>query len=262
MTAPAAAPAIVRCGRVASTQAVVFALAADGAPDRTVVVADSQSAGRGRRGRAWHDEPGASLLVSILLRPQLPVSRLPALSLTAGVAVAEALMHAAGLPARLKWPNDVLVNGRKLAGILLEARFSGEIGRAGATSSSNSPPTFPPDHAPPAPTIALGIGVNVAQRAFPPELAGRATSVRLAGGAVDREALLTGLLDALDRWRGRLEREGFAPVRERWRALADTLGRTVTVEGVTGVAVDVDDDGALLLEVDGHRRRVVGGELG
>lgn len=243
MTAPAAAPAIVRCGRVDSTQAVVFALAADGAPDRTVVVADSQSAGRGRRGRRWHDEPGASLLVSILLRPQLPAAQLPTLSLTAGVAVAEALIHAAGLPARLKWPNDVLVNGRKLAGILLETRFGGESRL-------------------PAATVALGIGVNVAQRAFPPELADRATSVRLAGGAADRDALLAALLDAVDRWRGRLEREGFAPVRERWRALADTLGRTVTVEGVTGVAVDVDDDGALLLEVDGHRRRVVAGELG
>src|SRR5262245_50939732 len=115
MTAAAAAPAILRYGRVDSTQAIVFAMAAEGAADRTVVVAESQAAGRGRRGRTWRDEPGASLLVSILLRPQLTPAQLPTLSLTAGVALAEALATAAGLQVRLKWPNDVLVGGRKLA---------------------------------------------------------------------------------------------------------------------------------------------------
>ena len=236
MTAAAAAPAILRYGRVDSTQAIVFAMAAEGAADRTVVVAESQTAGRGRRGRTWQDEPGASLLVSILLRPKLTPAQLPTLSLTAGVALAEALATAAGLQARLKWPNDILVGGRKLAGILLESRGL-------------------------APVVALGIGVNITQGEFPCELAERATSVRLAGGACDRETLLAALLEALDRWRGRLEREGFAPVRERWRTLAETLGRTVTVDGVTGVAVDVDEDGALLLETDGRRQRVVAGEV-
>jgi BirA family transcriptional regulator, biotin operon repressor / biotin---[acetyl-CoA-carboxylase] ligase len=236
MTAAAGAPAIVRRGRVDSTQAIVFELAAEGAADRTVVVADSQAAGRGRRGRVWRDEPGASLLASILLRPRLTPAQLPTLSLTAGIAVVEALARAAGLEARLKWPNDVLVNGRKLAGILLESRGL-------------------------APVVALGIGVNITQTAFPPELAERATSIHLAGGACDRDTLLTALLEALDVWRERLEREGFAGVRERWRALAHTLGRTVTVDGVTGVAVDVDEDGALLLEVEGRRQRVVAGEV-
>ena len=236
MTAAAAAPAIVRYGRVESTQTIVFQLASEGAADRTVVVADSQAAGRGRRGRTWQDEPGASLLVSILLRPQLTPAQLPTLSLTAGVALAEALGTAAAVEPRLKWPNDVLVGGRKLAGILLESRGL-------------------------APVVALGIGVNLTQREFPGELAERATSVHLSGGACDRDSLLTALLQALDRWRARLEGEGFAPVRERWRALADTLGRPVTVDGVSGVAVDVDDDGALLLESGGERRRVVAGEV-
>ncbi len=160
MTLPADARLIVRCGRVESTQPIAFALAGDGAPDRTVVVADSQAAGRGRRGRVWQDEPGASLLVSILLRPRLSPARLPTLSLTAGVALAEALAGTAALAAKLKWPNDVLVEGRKLAGILLESRME--------TAT--------------APVVALGIGVNLTQRAFPLELAERATSVRLAGG--------------------------------------------------------------------------------
>ncbi|HEY2994282.1 MAG TPA: biotin--[acetyl-CoA-carboxylase] ligase [Methylomirabilota bacterium] len=242
--ASAAAPLIVRRGRVDSTQAIVFALAAEGAADRTVVVADSQAAGRGRRGRVWHDEPGESLLCSILLRPRLTPAQLPTLSLTAGVAVAEALARAAGLAPRLKWPNDVLVDDRKIAGILLESRPA---------------PASPAATAASAPIIALGIGINIAQRSFPPELAMRATSVRLAGGDVDRDTLLTALLDALDVWRARLEREGFAPVRERWRALADTLGRRVSVDGVTGTAVDVDGDGALLIDDGVAWRRVLGG---
>ena len=247
MTAPAAARTIVRCGRVESTQPIAFAIAADGAPDRSVVIADSQAAGRGRRGRPWHDEPGASLLVSIVLRPRLAPARLPTLSLTAGVALAEALEHAAGLAVRLKWPNDVLVGGRKLAGILLESRMVPAAGTASETPA----------------VVALGIGVNLTQRAFPLELADRATSVRLAGGReVDRDTLLTEVLVRLDHWRGRLETEGFEPVRERWRALADTLGRPVSVDGVAGVAVDLDDDGALLVADDhGFRRRVVAGDV-
>jgi BirA family biotin operon repressor/biotin-[acetyl-CoA-carboxylase] ligase len=240
MKAPAAAPPIVRLGRVDSTQTVAFALAADGAPDGTVVVADSQAAGRGRRGRAWLDEPGASLLASIVLRPRLEPARLPGLSLAAAVAVAEALTRTAGVSPRLKWPNDVLVNGRKLAGILLETRLSGER-----------------------PTTILGVGVNLSQRVFPAEIGQRATSVWLASGRlVDRDSLLAALLDALGDWRRRLERQGFAPVRARWRALADTLGRAVTVDGVSGVAVDVDADGALVVvDGDGRRRRVVAGEV-
>jgi BirA family biotin operon repressor/biotin-[acetyl-CoA-carboxylase] ligase len=238
MTAPVAAPALVRLGRVESTQAVAFTLAADGAPDRTVVVAEAQTAGRGRRGRTWHDEPGASLLASIILRPRLLPARLPMLSLTAGIAVAEALQRVTGVTPRLKWPNDVLVGGRKLAGILLESRLSA------------------------APLVVLGVGVNLTQRTFPPALAERATSVRLATGRlIEPDALLGPLLEALDVWRARLETEGGAPICERWRALADTLGRRVSIDGVSGVAVDVDEDGALIVLDGDERRRVVAGEV-
>jgi BirA family transcriptional regulator, biotin operon repressor / biotin---[acetyl-CoA-carboxylase] ligase len=243
MTVPVAAPALVRLRRVESTQTVAFTLAADGASDRTVVIAEAQSAGRGRRGRTWHDEPGASLLTSIILRPRLTPARLPMLSLTAGIAVAEALERVTGLSPRLKWPNDVLVDGRKLAGILLESRLG--------TSSLGA-----------APLVVLGIGVNLAQRAFPAELADRATSVFLASGRrVEPDALLGPLLETLDAWRARLETEGGAPIRERWRRLADTLGRRVAIDGVVGIAADVDEDGALIV-VDGPaRHRVVAGEV-
>jgi BirA family biotin operon repressor/biotin-[acetyl-CoA-carboxylase] ligase len=244
MSRLAVPPAIVRLGRVDSTQTVAFALAADGAADGTVVVADSQAAGRGRHGRAWVDEPGASLLVSIVLRPRLEPARLPGLSLAAGVAVAEALTRAASLTPRLKWPNDVLVGDRKIAGILLESRLMGaESGQV---------------------TAVLGVGVNLAQRMFPTDLARRATSIWLVSGRlVDRDALLAALLDALADWRRRLEYRGFAPVRTRWRELSDTLGRTVTVDAVSGVAVDIDADGALIVnDADGRRHRIVAGDVG
>lgn len=232
------APTVVRVGRVESTQALAFALAADGAADGTAVLADSQSAGRGRRGRAWLDEPGASLLVSVVLRPRLEPVGLPLLSLAAAVAVAEALAQVAGVAARLKWPNDVLVGGRKIAGILLESRLG------------------------PPPTVVVGIGVNLTQRTFPPSLRAGATSVALeTDRPVARETLLDALLEALDRWRRSLERGRTAALLERWRALADTLGRTVSIDGAHGVAVDVDADGALLLADGDRRHRVVAGEI-
>jgi BirA family biotin operon repressor/biotin-[acetyl-CoA-carboxylase] ligase len=252
MTPVAVVPPLVRLGRVESTQTVAFALAAAGAPDGTAVVADSQAAGRGRRGRAWLDEPGASLLASIVLRPRLDPGRLPGLSLAAGVALAEALTRTAGVQARLKWPNDLLVGGRKIAGILLESRL--EAG----------PPVFRSRAGLARPvTTVLGVGVNLSQRLFPAELAGRATSIWLATGRlVDRDSLLVALLEALGDWRRRLERTGFTPVRERWRALADTLGRTVSIDGVTGRAVDVDATGALMVDdAEGRRRLVHAGDV-
>jgi BirA family biotin operon repressor/biotin-[acetyl-CoA-carboxylase] ligase len=239
MTGGAAAFRIVRLDRVESTQAVAFGLAADGAADRTAVVADSQAVGRGRRGRVWLDEPGASLLLSVVLRPRLELARLPLLSLAAAVAVAETLVEVAGLAPRLKWPNDVLVGGRKIAGILLESRLG------------------------PAPLVVLGIGLNIAQRTFSPALAGRATSVALeTTRSVDRERLLGVLLEALDRRRADLERGALVEVLQRWRVLSDTLGRTVTIDDVRGVATDIDDVGALVVaDGDGRRRLVFAGEV-
>jgi BirA family biotin operon repressor/biotin-[acetyl-CoA-carboxylase] ligase len=236
MTPPAASASRVvhHVATVDSTQEAVFALASAGAPDGAAVVADTQTAGRGRRGRRWHDEAGTSLLVSVLLRPGLPPSLRPLLSYAASLAVVGTL-GTLGLEARVKWPNDVLVAGRKVAGILLEAREG---------------------------VVVVGVGLNVNQQRFPPELAARATSVALqTGRAADRGVLLATLLDELDRWRARLEQEGFAPVRERWCAVSDTLGRGVRVDDVAGVAVDLDAAGALVVDAAGGRRCVVAGEL-
>ena len=222
---------------VTSTQAVAFDLAEQGAADGTVVVARSQTAGRGRRGRRWEDEPGASLLVSLVVRSRLPMARWPLLSYAAALAVADMLGEVAGLPVRLKWPNDVLVGGRKIAGILLESRTT-------------------------LAAVMVGVGVNLNQCRFPPALALRATSVALeTERAVDGDTALAVLLRAFDAWRGRLEREGFGPLRERWLALSDTIGRRISVDGVHGEAVDLDGDGALLVRDDGGLRRLLAGEI-
>ncbi|HEV8585070.1 MAG TPA: biotin--[acetyl-CoA-carboxylase] ligase [Methylomirabilota bacterium] len=232
---------IVHLPRVDSTQAIAFDLAAQGAADRTVVVTDYQAAGRGRRGRAWDAPAGTSLLTSILVRPRGTPERWGGYSLASALAVADALARVAGLGARLKWPNDVLVGGRKIAGILLESRLPAGGGDG---------------------VIAVGIGVNLGQRAFPAGLAARATSVVLeTGRLIERDAALAALLEAFDGWRARLEAEGLEPVRQRWLALADTIGRRVSVDGLTGVAVDLDADGALVLEDGERRHRVVAGEL-
>jgi len=229
---------IVRLDTVDSTQSVAFALAERGAADRTVVVADQQLAGRGRRGRTWRAPAGTSLLASIVVRPRLPQSLLSTLSLTTAVAVAEALRRVTKVDARLKWPNDVLVAGKKVAGILLESRMSG----------GSSVVTI------------IGVGVNLGQREFPPDLAEGATSIALeTGQAPSRESVLAALLEEFDAWRARLEGEGFGPVREAWRRLSDTLGRRVTVDTVTGLAADLDTDGALLIDVAGTLTRVLAG---
>jgi BirA family biotin operon repressor/biotin-[acetyl-CoA-carboxylase] ligase len=231
-------PAIVRLTTVDSTQRVALELAEQGAADGTVVVADSQTAGRGRWGRTWRDTAGESLLMSVIVRPDLSVGELPKLSFAAAVAVGEAIALTTGLTARLKWPNDVLVNGRKLAGILLESRIVAE------------------------PIVVAGIGINLRQLAFPDALAGIATSVDLEGGrAVGPEELLEGVLHAFDHWRATLESAGFAPLRARWLELADTIGREVTVGEHAGLAVDLAADGALVLRQTDGVRRVFAGEV-
>jgi BirA family biotin operon repressor/biotin-[acetyl-CoA-carboxylase] ligase len=226
---------------VESTQTVARALADAGAPEGTLVVADHQRAGRGRQGRPWLDRPGESVLLSLLLRPPIPPSDVPQLGLLAAVAVAEAVAEQTGLAPDIKWPNDLLLAGRKCAGILAEAAWDG----TGVTR------------------VILGIGVNVNQREFPADLAGRATSLRLAlGRPVDRGALLETMLARLEDWYDRYLDRGFEPVRQEWCRRAVTLGRPVASGAVRGVAVGLEPDGALLVrEPSGRSHRVVAGEV-
>jgi BirA family biotin operon repressor/biotin-[acetyl-CoA-carboxylase] ligase len=222
---------IHRLREVDSTQAELARLADRGAPEGTVVSAEHQTRGRGRLGRRWLDAPGESLLVSILLRPAVEPARAPQLSLVAAVAVVDALQAGPGVRALIRWPNDVLLDGRKACGILLEASTTGARLQ----------------------DVLLGIGLNVNQTDFPPEIRDRATSLRLVTGLPqDRDALLERLLDALDDRYAEFRARGFAGVRGEWLRRAATIGQRVRAPGGDeGVAVDLDEDGALLVRGDG-----------
>jgi BirA family biotin operon repressor/biotin-[acetyl-CoA-carboxylase] ligase len=236
----AAADGRHRFDAVDSTQTIAFALADAGAADGTTVVADYQNEGRGRRGRAWHAPAGTALLASIVLRPRVEPKSVPLYSFAAALATADAVEQIAGVGARLKWPNDVLVGGRKVCGILLESR---------TTPASE-------------PVIAIGIGLNLRQTAFPAELAARATSLLIeTGRVIPTDDALDAVVEALRSWRLRLEEEGFAPLRTRWLERADTIGRHVEVDGIAGIAVDLADDGALVIADGRVRRRIVAGEI-
>ncbi len=231
--------------QVRSTNDVAALLAGRGAPHGTVVVADEQTAGRGRHGNRWFSPAGTGLYVSVLLRT---VSS-PVLTLAAGVAVAEALGQAAGLDARLEWPNDVVVEAsgrrRKVAGILAEASTVGDrVDR-----------------------IVVGIGINLRDGAWPAELASRAGSVEgLSGRPVDPAALLVELLAALAMRCGEVESGRVAALLRRWEALAPS-SRGATVEWSVGavrhrgVTEGVDEQGALIVRVGARRERLSGGEV-
>ena len=223
-------------------------LADEGVPHGELVIAEDQTGGRGRRGRAWVSTPGKSLLFSLVLRPQLPPQRAPELTLVAAVAVCEAARELGVPDATIKWPNDVEVHGQKLAGLLLELRAQGDL----------------VEH------VILGVGVNVNQEEsdFPPELRVRATSLREARGeALSRGLFCARLLGRLEDWLGMHEALGLEPVLERWRQLSGTLGRNVRVElgdgvRIEGEATDLDETGALLVRVaSGAVHRIVAGDV-
>jgi BirA family biotin operon repressor/biotin-[acetyl-CoA-carboxylase] ligase len=231
---------------VDSTNAVAFRLAVEGAEHGELVVAEQQTQGRGRRGRSWSSPAHLNLYCSLVLRPELPPQRAPELTLLAAVAVAESL-RAAGVPADIKWPNDLLFGGRKIAGILTE--LSADPDRIHF--------------------VVLGIGINLNARRedFVPEVAEVATSVLEASGRpVSRAAFAAALFGRLEEWLDLHAAEGFRPVRERWRALSATLGQEVLVTSerreIRGVAVDIDEDGALRVRtVDGTEERVLAGDV-
>lgn len=221
-----------RFATIDSTNRWLLDEARGGAPAGLVAVADHQDAGRGRRGRAWEDEPGAALLVSVLVRPDLRPDRVHLVAMAAGVAIAEAVEATCGVVASLKWPNDLVVDDRKLAGLLAEV----DVARAGEP-----------------PVVVVGIGCNVSQTSFPAALAATATSCALEAARSARPPVVTrdDLLDAfLDRLRDRLG--ALADVPGAYRDRLGTLGRSVRVDLgesiLEGTATDVDDDGRLVVE--------------
>jgi BirA family biotin operon repressor/biotin-[acetyl-CoA-carboxylase] ligase len=218
-----------------STQAAALALAAEGAPEWTLVAAGHQTEGRGRQGRTWVDEPGRALMFSFVLRPELDPARGGVLSLLAGLSGAEACRRVAGVEAVCKWPNDLLVGGRKAGGVLAESRIA--AGRF--------------EH------VVLGVGINLG---VPPEGVPGAAAIEAAP-----EELLGAFLEA---FAGRYEPASAAfpaAVLDAYRGRCATLGamvraRTTSGELVEGEAVDLDDGGGLVVRTDDGVRVVRFGE--
>ncbi|HLL08245.1 MAG TPA: biotin--[acetyl-CoA-carboxylase] ligase [Nocardioidaceae bacterium] len=231
---------------LASTNAELARLARAGAPQGTVVVAEHQSAGRGRLGRSWDTQPRAGLTFSLLVRPDgVAAGRWPWLPLLAGVAVAETGRREAEVDTALKWPNDVLVGGRKLAGVLLE-RVEGPAGAA----------------------AVVGIGLNVSARRD--ELPAEATSLALEEGTMlDRSVLLRALLRTFGALYTDWVRTGGDPAHglaDAYTRRCATLGRTVTVDlpdggKLTGLARSVDDQGRLLVDSAGRLAALSAGDV-
>lgn len=236
---------------VPSTNDVAAALAERGACEGSVVVADAQTAGRGRHGRSWASPPGAGLYVSTVLRPVREA--VPPLTIAAGVALAEGIQAATGLSLALKWPNDVYAGDRKVAGVLAEASTNVE-----ADLQVGLPAAVP--------YVVLGFGINVMAAAYPPDVAGRAASLEgELGRAVDRGLLLAECLSSLAARYTDLQ-NGCTRVIDAWRArAAPTLGRRVRceVDGVrlVGVAENIDGGGALIVRTATGVVHVIAGEV-
>ena len=218
-----------------STNATAAALAEDGAPEWTLVSAGHQTEGRGRLGRSWVDEPGRSLLLSIVLRPRLAPSRAGILSLGAGAAMAEAIREVAGRRALCKWPNDVVLDGAKVGGILLESSVEGEWFR----------------------WVVVGVGVNLVPPPDVPDAAGV--------GDVGVRSLAVAFLGRLHALYEGEPRELPGRVRSSWLTVSSTTGRlvaaTTSAGAVTGRAVGIDDLGGLVLSTDDGERTVAFGEV-
>ncbi|MDX1980627.1 MAG: biotin--[acetyl-CoA-carboxylase] ligase [Bryobacteraceae bacterium] len=211
-------------------------LAAGGCPSGTVVGAESQTAGQGRQGRSWHSEKDTGLYFSVVLWAPLPPEDLPVVTLAAGLAVAEAITQVTGLAVDLRWPNDVIIDGRKACGILIQQHHQ---------------------------ALVAGFGLNVNHTAFPGEIAGLATSLRMAAGReFAREQLLVAILEALDRHLDILTSQGKdAVLRLFSRASSYVTGRRVVVEQggppLRGVTAGLDPNGFLILRQDDGARTLI-----
>jgi len=234
---------IVYLESVDSTNRYARELARAGAADRTLVVAREQTGGRGRRGRSWLSPAGEGVFMSLILRPDLALEDTAKLSLITALAVCEAIVRVTGLDARIKWPNDIVCGGRKVCGMLLEMDV--EDGRLAS--------------------VVAGVGINVHQTQFPPEIAHTASSLDLLSGRrIEQKALIESFLAAFEEAMAlSLDDARFM---QAYRARSATLSQRVQViaanETYTGTAVDLTDGGALVVvDEEGRRREVLAADV-
>lgn len=231
---------------VDSTNLLALKLARKGAAEGAVVFTDCQTMGRGRLKRIWQSPPGRNLYASILLRPAIDPADAARITLMAGVAVAEMIAIFCPEGVGLKWPNDVLIRGRKVCGILTEIRTKGKALEALV--------------------VGIGLNVNMTGEEFDPEFRESATSLREETGRIfPREEVAYLLCDSFRKWYRIFLGEGFAPVREQWLSISEMTGSRVRVlfqgELQEGVVVGIDHDGALLLDDERNDiRRIIAGD--
>ena len=238
---------ILRLNNIGSTNTEAFRLAEEGAEEGTVVIADTQQKGKGRLGREWFSPPGVNIYCSVILRPSIPPVSAYQLTFLSAVAVARAVEQTVPLHPRIKWPNDILLNGRKIAGLLNEM------------SAETEKVNF----------IILGIGVNLnmTTKQFPENLRHPASSLMLESGSeVGRKTFLKTLIKELDILYDCYLRHGDGPVREEWIQRCDMMEKSVTVSGpntlISGTVTGVDEHGALLVRLpDGSVEQVLSGDV-
>jgi len=230
-----------------STNDVMEKLARDGVKEGVVVFAESQTKGRGRLGRKWISPERKGLWFSVLLRPELRPQEATQLTVASATAVHRPIHTETGLQPEIKWPNDILIGGRKVAGILTE--MSAEVDRVRHV------------------ILGIGIDVNLDRDEFPADLRKTATSLKIeAGEMVSRPELAVAILRELDADYARIGGGKFAVVADEWESGCVTIGRNVTVHigdrKIRGAAEALDDDGALLLRTEhGHLERIIGGDV-
>jgi BirA family biotin operon repressor/biotin-[acetyl-CoA-carboxylase] ligase len=236
---------IIHVGETDSTNTLAKEWASKGADEGALVIAEKQTRGRGRIGREWFSPPQESIYISTILRPSISPGEAPRITLLAAVAVAEALLAQTGLRVHIKWPNDVLLADKKIAGILTEM------------SSEMDAVNF----------IVLGVGLNVNTSAFPEELKEKATSVLIeTGKRHSRVAIVQQYLKQLEAYYEQFAKARFPIILKRWKELADVLGRRVIVEFgesmIAGQTQDIDRDGVLILrDRHGKTHRIFSGEV-
>ncbi len=233
--------------QASSTNEVAFRLALKGAGEGVVVLAESQTKGKGRMGRPWESPTGLNIYLSLILRPKIVPSKTPLITLMAAVACAEAIDEVTGLLPAIKWPNDLLLKRKKLGGILTEADM--ELDRINFL------------------VVGIGINVNMTRTLFPPSIKNTATSLQeVLGREIPRIALIQAILRHLEQWYKRLGQGRGEEIRRRWKELALVEGQEIEVtslgEVVRGTALDIDEDGALLIQTDNTTiKRVVAGDV-
>ena len=214
-----------------STQKIAHQLSNDDAPEGTVVVAEEQVSGRGRMDRKWHSPKYTGIWMSIILRPNILPARAPQLTLLAAVAVVQAMEEVTGLVPEIKWPNDILINGRKVTGILTELQAEAD--------RINS--------------VIIGIGINVNQESFPEDIEQTATSLLIEKGeAVSRTELIKSVFAQLEKLYSIYLENGFLPIKLLWESYAVSIGKTLKARTLTSViegrALGITDDGVLKIE--------------